>query len=197
MKTACMKYGYPETRCEVEHEEDECAACEFVAETFAHPVEGSLTFVEMETPGGPVFKRIEVTRLAGGGLQLRCWGCTREGIDREVALALSGDGEFEYTGDAAARTTRATFKDPFDMLGALIALVDPHYAMMQRGNELARIAAGKPAVELCVTCRHPPLEHQDLWRHGKCRHRGCKCQQYVDDPPSSIANDAASPAEEK
>jgi len=101
-RTWVTKYGYPETRELVEHDDDECAACQ-VAGPLA---DGDVIYVEVEQPdGSTIVRRVEGRgRVRGFFARLpfsigwvrdetpivECRIVSREQVDREIAEARAG-----------------------------------------------------------------------------------------------------------
>ena len=114
-RTWVTKYGYPETRSQVEHEEDECAACQAVGGLD----DGQVCYVEVERPDGTVVvRRLEGTgRVKGFFARLpfvvgwtaderravACRTVSREEADRELAEARARGWIHEDASDAATR----------------------------------------------------------------------------------------------
>lgn len=87
MKTFVSRYGSPDTRLEVEHEEDECAACVAAGGV----PDGSVIFMVVEyADGAEEIRRIEGLGGVLGFANLRMNGChnvSRADADAEIARA--------------------------------------------------------------------------------------------------------------
>jgi hypothetical protein len=84
IETYVSRYGSPETRRLVRHEEDECAACKFIGGV----TEGGVVFVIVErSKGEPMIRRIEGLASIADMCMNGCEEVTREEADREIAFA--------------------------------------------------------------------------------------------------------------
>jgi hypothetical protein len=99
MKTWITKYGYPETRTEVEHDKDECPACKWTSGLD----ENSVCYVEVEkTDGTRTIRRVMGTGKVKGFFArlpyvigwtadeqntVECKLISREDVERELAEA--------------------------------------------------------------------------------------------------------------
>jgi hypothetical protein len=99
-KTWITKYGYPQTRKQIEHEDDECAAC-----VAAGPIhERGILYVEIEAgDGSKIIRRVEGLGDEPGlhineyGIswsldrmpRVGCRIVSREQVDREIAEAVA------------------------------------------------------------------------------------------------------------
>lgn len=144
-KTWVTRYGSPETRREVEHDEGDCAACAAVGRLNR----GVVVFVEVEVDGATVVRRVEGVFF---GLALSCRIVSRQDADREIARRAPTQAPIE---DDA---------EPVDVLGDLFRLgrmiSDPGYMAHEAAKLGARYGEVVSKHDPCTGCGHGRLLHK-------------------------------------
>ena len=180
-KTWVTRYGSPETRKQVEHDEGDCAACTAVGRLDR----GDVIFIEEEANGTTIVRRVEgLGRLLG----IACLSCrivSRQDADREIAQYASVEGE------GPTGILNGIFK-----LGRMI--LDPGYMAYEAAKLGTRYGAVVSKHDPCTGCGHGRLLHKTQNRSDpearardealsptQCRHghylsgASCACECWV------------------
>lgn len=149
-KSWITRYGSPETRVQVEHDEDDCPACE-AAE---HLKADEILFVQIESEDGSIEIRRVRAFLSGffrRSLVLNCRVVSREQADEEIARVATGE-EIESGAEEMKKTSILGVS--FDLLRMMF---DPNAYAAEMGAYYGRkVSQHDP----CEECGHGRLLHK-------------------------------------